>query len=113
MAKIKVDLFIVIGNQFHSLGAALSVQNPVYLIDVYNQEVVDMSKLKDKVIKQRLFAINKLKDASKVGIIVGLKPGQQFGKYNLIKKKFLDISESTKLSQTKIRQKYTLRQTGY
>ncbi|MFA4886584.1 MAG: diphthamide biosynthesis enzyme Dph2 [Candidatus Nanoarchaeia archaeon] len=90
LIKENVDSFIVIGNQFHSLGAALSVQNPVYLIDVYNQEVVDMTALKDKVIKQRLFAINKLKDASKVGIIVGLKPGQQFGKYNLIKKKFQD-----------------------
>lgn len=86
----KVDAFLVIGNQFHSLGASLSVKNPVYLIDVYNQEIVDMAKLREKVIKQRLFAINKLKDARKVGIIVGLKPGQQFGTFKLLKKKFQD-----------------------
>ena len=86
----KVDAFLVIGNQFHSLGAALSVKNPVYLLDVYNNEIVDMNKLRDKVLKQRAFAINNVKEARKVGLIIGLKPGQQFGSFKLLKKKFQD-----------------------
>ncbi len=85
-----VDAFLVIGNQFHSLGAALSVKNPVYLLDMYNQEIVDMTPLKEKVIKQRLFAIENVKKASRIGLIVALKPGQQFGSFKLLKKKFID-----------------------
>lgn len=88
-----VDAFVVIGNQFHSLGAALAVRNPVYLLDVYNQEVVDMSKLRDKVIKQRFAAIEKVKNEKKIGIIVGMKPGQKFGSYKVIKKKFEDTGK--------------------
>lgn len=83
-----VDAFVVIGNRFHSLGAALSVKNPVYLLDVYNNEVLDMGRLKDKIIKQRFAAIEKIKNAKKIGIIIGLKPGQKFGSFKAIKKKF-------------------------
>ena len=86
----EVDAFIVIGNQFHSLGAALSVKNPVFLLDVYNNEIVDMGKLRDKVIKQRFAAIERLKEEKKIGIIVGMKPGQRFGSFKVIKKKFED-----------------------
>ncbi len=83
----KVDAFLVIGNQFHSLGAALSVPNPVYLLDVYNNDVVEMNVLREKVIKQRFAAIERVKDAKKIGIIVGLKPGQKFGSFKPIIKK--------------------------
>ena len=85
-----VDAFVVIGNRFHSLGAALAVKNPVYLLDVYNNELVEMSKLKEKIIKQRFAAIQKVKEAKKVGIIVGMKPGQKFGSFKVIRKKFED-----------------------
>ncbi|MBI2148754.1 diphthamide biosynthesis enzyme Dph2 [Candidatus Woesearchaeota archaeon] len=85
-----VDAFVVLGNEFHSLGAALSVRNPVYLLDTYNQEIVDMTKLRDKVIKQRFATIEKVKNSKKIGIIVGLKPGQKFGSFKIIKKKFED-----------------------
>src|SRR3989338_2500106 len=34
--KDKVEVFITIGNRFHSLGASLAVRNPVILLDVYN-----------------------------------------------------------------------------
>ncbi len=83
-----VDAFLVIGNQFHSLGAALSVKNSIYLLDTYNNEVIEMSKLRDKVVKQRFAAIESLKNEKKIGIIVGMKPGQKFGSFKVIKKKF-------------------------
>ena len=34
-----VDCFLIIGNQFHSMGAVLSVEKPVILLDVYNDDV--------------------------------------------------------------------------
>lgn len=86
--KSKVEAFVVIGNRFHALGAALAVRNPVYLLDVYNNEVQDMTKLRDKIIKQRIAAIEKTKQAKKIGIIVGLKPGQKFGNMKVIREKF-------------------------
>ncbi len=89
----EVDAFVVIGNRFHSLGAALSVKNPVYLLDVYNNEVVEMSKFRDKIIKQRFAAIEKVKNAKKIGIIIGLKPGQKFGSFKVMKKKFEDCGK--------------------
>ena len=87
------DCFVVIGNQFHSLGAALSVKKPVVLLDTYNMEVTDMEELKDKIIKQRAVAISRIKDAKNVGIIIGTKPGQKFGSYEAIKKKLENLGK--------------------
>ena len=74
-----VDAFLIIGNQFHSMGAALMVDKPVVLVDVYNDDVRSMEGLKEKILKQRTISIQKLKDAKNVGIIIEIKPGQKFG----------------------------------
>ena len=75
----KVDAFLVIGNNFHSMGASLAVEKPVILLDVYNNCVTEMEGVRDKIIKQRIIAIEKFKDAKKVGVIMEVKPGQKFG----------------------------------
>lgn len=80
----KVDCFVIIGNNFHSMGAALSVNKPVILIDVYNDEVKSMEGIKDKILKQRIISIEKLKEAKNVGIILEIKPGQKFGTPKLL-----------------------------
>jgi len=82
-----VDAFVIFGNQFHSMGATLSVEKPVILIDVYNDNVRNMEGLRDKILKQRIFSIEKLKDAKNVGVIVEIKPGQQFGSPKYLLKK--------------------------
>ncbi len=74
-----VDAFVLIGNQFHSMGAVLSVEKPVILVDVYNDDVRSMEGLREKILKQRAISIQKLRDAKNVGIIVEIKPGQKFG----------------------------------
>ena len=85
----EVDAFVIIGNQFHSMGAVLAVEKPVILIDVYNDSVREMEGIRDKIIKQRAFSIEKLKEAKNVGIIIEIKLGQKFGspKYLLEKLK--------------------------
>ena len=74
-----VDAFLILGNKFHALGAALSVTKPIILLDPYNEEIANMESLKNKIIKQRFAAIEKAKQAKTFGIIVGVKEGQQFG----------------------------------
>lgn len=83
-----VEAFVIVGNRFHSVGAALAVEKPVYLLDVYNNEVSEMSKFKDKIIRERAMAIDRFKRAHKVGIIVESKLGQKFGNYKNIVDKF-------------------------
>jgi 2-(3-amino-3-carboxypropyl)histidine synthase len=84
----KVDAFVIIGNRFHSIGAALAVNKPVFLVDVYNDEVSDMEDFKEKLIRQRAVSIDKLKQAKSVGIIVEMKMGQRFGSPKDLIKKF-------------------------
>lgn len=75
----EVDAYVIMGNNFHSMGAALAVEKPVVLIDVYNHEVTNMAGIRDKILKQRAISIDKFKDAKKIGILVEIKPGQKFG----------------------------------
>ena len=75
----QVDAFVIIGNQFHSMGAALALEKPVVLLDVYNDSVRTMKGIREKILKQRAISISKLKDARNVGIIIEIKPGQKFG----------------------------------
>lgn len=74
-----VDAFVILGNQFHSMGAALSVEKPVILVDVYNNDVRSMEGIREKILKQRIASVEKFREARNVGIIVEIKPGQQFG----------------------------------
>lgn len=84
----EVECFAVVGNKFHSLGAALTVNKPVFLLDVYNDEVVEMGFAKDKIVKQRFASIEKFKAAKNIGIIIEVKPGQNFGSPEILLEKF-------------------------
>jgi len=75
----EVECFLILGNQFHSMGASLAVSNPIVLIDVYNDNVRLMEGLKEKILKQRFVSIDKFKQAKKIGLLVEVKPGQKFG----------------------------------
>lgn len=75
----QVEAFVIMGNQFHSMGATLALNKPVILVDVYNDDVRSMAGLRDKILKQRFFSIEKFRQAKNVAIIVEIKPGQKFG----------------------------------
>ena len=87
LIKDEFQAILVIGNDFHALGAALAMPKPVILIDPFNREVYNMKEKHDKVIKQRVIAISKVKDFRKIGLIICQKPGQHFGSYSYIKNK--------------------------
>ncbi|MBU0979886.1 MAG: diphthamide biosynthesis enzyme Dph2 [Nanoarchaeota archaeon] len=71
----KVDAFVVIGNNFHSKGAALALNKPVFLLDTQNRKVTKMNR--DKFLKQKAIAIDRVKNAEKLGIIISTS--QRFG----------------------------------
>ena len=73
----EVDGFLVIGNKFHSLGAALMcADKKVFLLDEQTGKIEPMNNERDKVIRKRAIAIDKVKQAQKIGIIVDRKIGQ-------------------------------------
>jgi 2-(3-amino-3-carboxypropyl)histidine synthase len=79
-----VGCFVIIGNNFHSTGASISVDKPVFLIDVYNGEIKNMEKMREKILKQRIISVEKFKKAKKVGIIIETKIGQKFGNPSIL-----------------------------
>jgi 2-(3-amino-3-carboxypropyl)histidine synthase len=89
-----VECFVIMGNQFHSMGASLALEKPVVLIDVYNNNVRSMKGLREKILKQRAISIHKLKEAKNVGIIVEIKPGQKFGSPKLLLEKFREAGQN-------------------
>lgn len=85
----KVDCFLIVGNTFHSLGASLALNKPVFLMDVYNEEIKSMGELRDRVLRQRILSVEKFKEAKKIGILISSKKGQNFfGNYKILKNKF-------------------------
>lgn len=88
-----VDAFLILGNNFHAMGAAIATEKPVFLLDVYNDKIVEMKGVRDKIIKQRITSVEKVKDAKKVGIISEIKPGQRFGSANVLKEKLEKIGK--------------------
>lgn len=72
----KVDSFLIIGSKFHALGASIAVDKPVILVDPYSNQVLDMKRMRETIIRRRYAAINKAKNARVFGVILGTKPGQ-------------------------------------
>jgi 2-(3-amino-3-carboxypropyl)histidine synthase len=89
----EVECFVIIGNNFHSMGAVLSVDKPVLLVDVYNAEIKNMKGIKDKILKQRAISIDRFKHAKKVGIIIETKIGQKFGSPKMLIEKLEELGK--------------------
>ncbi len=90
----KVDCFLVIGNKFHALGLALSVDKKVIVVDLVNKEIYDLDSDKKKITVRRLNLIEKARNAHTFGIIIGMKSGQQnFSIAENIKNKLIDYDK--------------------
>jgi 2-(3-amino-3-carboxypropyl)histidine synthase len=73
----KVDFFIFIGSgNFHPLGVALATGQKVIIADPYTNEVRDIKKIHDTIMRQRGGAIARAMDANAFGILISIKPGQ-------------------------------------
>ncbi|MCX8175968.1 MAG: diphthamide biosynthesis enzyme Dph2 [Candidatus Bathyarchaeota archaeon] len=73
-----VDAYLYIGGGiFHPLGIFLETRKPVFSADLYTGNILDVSIVGGRILAYRKVALAKLVEASSVGILVGLKPGQK------------------------------------
>ena len=59
----KIDAYISIANQFHTLGLALSTEKPVWLFDPVHENIEELSELREKTWRKRYALIEKAKEA--------------------------------------------------
>ena len=76
------------------MGAALALEKPVILLDVYNDGVRSMKGLREKILKQRAISIEKMREAENVAIIIEIKPGQRFGSPKFLLQKLKEAGKN-------------------
>lgn len=87
----KVDAMLLLGqSMFHALGLSLSSGKPTFLLDPYLDEVVDVSSLAEERLKKAVLSIYKAREASRFGVIIGLKEGQMMTEQSVRLKKELE-----------------------
>lgn len=73
----RVDCYVVVaGGLFHVLGLWLSTRKHVLKLDPYEEKVVVVDRVGEKVLKKRYAKIMQALQAKVMGIIDGSKPGQ-------------------------------------
>jgi 2-(3-amino-3-carboxypropyl)histidine synthase len=73
-----VDAFLFVGGGiFHALGIALSTSKPTIIADPYDNRAYAINDQAQKILKQRFASIQEAKNAKTLGVLVGLKPGQE------------------------------------
>ncbi|MEM2954650.1 MAG: diphthamide synthesis protein [Candidatus Nanoarchaeia archaeon] len=72
------DCFLYIGTgEFHPLGLALYTNKPILILNPYTQILTEISlEEKNKILKQKILKLAKLKEAKNIGILASIKPGQ-------------------------------------
>ncbi len=72
-----VDIFLYVGSgRFHPLGVILATGKPVIMADPFLDIFEDLSEMGRKILRMRRTAVAKFLEADYIGIIVGLKLGQ-------------------------------------
>ncbi len=75
--KEVVDAFFFLGeSEFHAVGIALGTNKPTYMLDPYLNEIINMEEPARERMKRAILAVYKALDATKFGVITGLKEGQ-------------------------------------
>jgi 2-(3-amino-3-carboxypropyl)histidine synthase len=73
----QVDAFLFIGGGiFHALGIALGTGKPTVIADPYDNRVYSITDEAQRLLKQRYASIMEARTAKTIGVLVGLKPGQ-------------------------------------
>ena len=73
----EVNAYAIVGSIFHALGMALITAKQTYAIDPVTQTIKELSEDRRRIFNQRYANITKFKEASEVGVVVSIKPGQK------------------------------------
>jgi len=63
---------------FHPIGIVFTVKKPVLFADTSRQQIVDLSKERDRYQRKRFAAIAGAKEAERFGILISTKTGQRY-----------------------------------
>ncbi|MFB0560626.1 MAG: diphthamide biosynthesis enzyme Dph2 [Candidatus Lokiarchaeia archaeon] len=75
--NLNVDQFLFIGGgSFHPLGIALATGKSVIAADPYSGKVIDLKEKTKRILMQRYAQIVKARNATRFGVVIGLKFGQ-------------------------------------
>jgi 2-(3-amino-3-carboxypropyl)histidine synthase len=74
----KVSAFLYIGGgKFHPIGVTLATRKPTIVADPFQKKAFKIQDEATRIIKKRWANIQQFKQAKRIGIIIGLKPGQK------------------------------------
>ncbi len=74
----KADTHIYVGTgMFHALGLSLSLKKDVAILNPVTGELNSTKKTADRMLRKRFAAIEGIKEAERIGMIVSIKPGQR------------------------------------
>lgn len=73
----RVDCSLVIGSVFHGIGASLTTPKPVYVVDPELRKIREVNSEVEELLKRRYAWIELFKNARRVGVLIGVKPGQR------------------------------------
>ena len=72
-----VDVMLLLGqSMFHAIGLCLSTGKPTLMLDPYQIEAVDVQPTAEERLRKADLSIYRARDASTIGVIIGLKEGQ-------------------------------------
>ncbi len=87
----RVDVMLMLGqSMFHALGLSLSTGKPTYILDPYENEIIDVTATAEERLKKAVLSVYKARDASRFGVIIGLKEGQMMTDQSVKLKKELE-----------------------
>jgi 2-(3-amino-3-carboxypropyl)histidine synthase len=74
----EAEAFLFVGGgMFHALGIALNTSKPTIIADPYDNRAYQINTEAQKILRQRFASIQEAQTAKKIGVFVGLKPGQK------------------------------------
>ena len=74
----EADMHLFIGEGiFHALGVSLATRKNVIAVDPRSHVIHDMDVEKDRILRQRFAAVQKLKDANTIAVVLSTLPGQK------------------------------------
>ncbi len=72
-----VEAFLFVGGgRFHAIGAALATGKPTIIADPYEKRAYTIDHIVQRILKQRWASICEAKKAETLGLLIGLKIGQ-------------------------------------
>lgn len=73
----EIDCSLVIGSRFHGVGASITTSKPVYVLDPELKKLYEINSEAEELLKRRYAWIQVFKNSSRIGVLVGVKPGQE------------------------------------